>query len=148
MFGLFRKGIPAPQRERENLVKRLFLARCECDPDVAMMASSMGINPQDISGQTLIQGAPEATILRIIEQFLMMQDRGATEEFAVKTLNQMHSAVLEIAGEDLTVLQRASTLFQYVRHAIDVLHSNEGWCQISDHMIIDAIQDIKSYYKR
>lgn len=94
----------------------------------------------------LLRGAPEATILRVVEQFLTMRDQGATEEFAVKTLNQMHSAMLSMAGEDISVLQGASTLFQYVRHLVDALHSHGG--PITDHFLIDALQEIKSHYKR
>ena len=146
MFGLFKKKIPAPEWERAALVKRLFISRCESDPMAQMMASMMGVDPQEMSGEMLMQGAPEATILRVVEQFLTMRDQGATEEFAVKTLNQMHSAMLSMAGEDLSELQRASTLFQYIRHVIDAVHNHGG--PISDHFLIDAIQEVKSYYKR
>lgn len=146
MFGLFKKRIPAPESERAALVKRLFLARCEGDPMAEMMAMMMGVDPKDMSGETLMQGAAEATIPRVVEQFLTMRDQGATEEFAVKTLNQMHSAVLSMAGEDLSELQRASTLFEYVRHVVDAMHSHGG--PISDHFLIDAIQEVESHYKR
>jgi len=111
-----------------------------------MMATAMGVDPQEMSADMLMQGAPEATIVRVVEQFLTMRDQGATQEFAVKTLNQIHSAMLSVVDEDLSELQRASTLFQYVRHIVDALHSHGD--PISDHFLIDAIQEVKSYYKR
>ena len=54
----------------------------------------MGFDPRELSGEELFQGAPEATVMRVVEQFLSIRELGATEEFAVKTLNQMHSAAL------------------------------------------------------
>ena len=54
--------------------------------------------------------------------------------------------MLTMAGEDLSELRQASTLFQYVRHIVDALHSHGG--PISDHFLIDAIQEVKSHYKR
>lgn len=146
MFGLFKKRIPGPERERQALVKRLFLERCASDPAAGMMATMMGVDPEEMSGEMLMQGAAEASILRIVEQFLTMQDQGASEEFAVKTLNQMHASMLSIAGESLAELQRASTLFQYVRHFVDAVHGHGS--PISDHFLIDAIQEVKSFYKR
>lgn len=148
MFGLFKKRIPAPEWERAALVKRMFMARWENDFMAVMMARLTGIDPNEISGEELMQGAPEATILRVVEQFLSMRDQGATEEFAVKTLNQMHASVLSLVGESLSELQQASTLFQYLRHVMDELHSEGGGGVITDHFLIDAIQMIKSHYKR
>lgn len=146
MFGLFKKKIPAPQSERAALVRRLFINRCENDPNAAAVTEMMGFDPREFLGEELMQAAPEATILRVVEQFLSMQDRGATEEFAVKTLNQLHSAALTMAGENLKELQHASTLYQYIRHLVDTLHGHGG--PISDHFLIDAIQEVKSHYKR
>ena len=51
-----------------------------------------------------------------------------------------------MAGEELSELVRASTLFQYVRHIVDALHSHGS--PISDHFPIDAIREVKSFYKR
>jgi hypothetical protein len=134
MLGLFKKKIPAPEWERATLAKRIFLERCESDP----MARIWGFDPREITGEMLMQGAPEATVLRVVEQFLMMQDQGATEEFAVKTLNQMHSEVLSMAGKKLTQIRQASTPFQYIRHIMDELHNHGGL--ISDHFLNDANQ--------
>ena len=50
-----------------------------------------------------------------------------------------------MAGEDLTQLERAATLHEYVRHMIDTLH---GHGEITDDFLIDAIQEVKSFYKR
>lgn len=146
MFRLFKKRIPAPEQERAALVRRMFIERCENDPEAAAMTEAMGFDPREFSGAELMQGAPEGTVLRVVEQFLSMRDQGATEEFAVKTLNQLHSAALSNVGEDLSELRRASTLFQYVRHIVDALHSHGS--PISDHFLIDAIQEVKSFYKR
>lgn len=143
MFGLFKKTIPAPQHERAALVKRLFLERYEN----SMASTGMDLDTEDISGDELLAvGVPEATILSVVEQFLSMRDQGSTEEFAVMALNQIHSAALTGGGEVLTELQHASTLFQYVRHIVDTLHGHGE--PISDHFLIGAIQEVKSYYKR
>ena len=145
MFGLFKKRIPAPEHERALLVRRMFLERSENDPGAEMMAMMTGTAPQEIPPEMLMQGAPEATVLRVMEQFLQMKDQGATDEFAVKNLNQMHSAALSMAGEDLTQLGGAASLYEYVRHMIDTLH---GHGEITDEFLIDAIQEVKSFYKR
>jgi hypothetical protein len=146
MFGLFKKRIPAPQHERALLVRRMFLERSRSDPKVAMMLRMTGTTPEELTPEMLMQGgAPELTVLRVVEQFFQMKDQGATTDFAVKTLNQMHAAALSIADEDLTQLRRAASLFEYVRHIIDTLHGHAG---ITDEFLIDAIQEVKSFYKR
>ena len=146
MFGLFKKRIPAPESERQQLVKRLVVHRCDTDPSAQMMARIMGVNPSEMPAEMLLQTAPEATVLRVVEQFLTMKDQGATDEFAVKTLNQMHATLLSAAGEELSQMERAASLFQYVRHIVDSIHGHGG--NISDEFLIDAIQEIKSFYKR
>ena len=146
MFGIFKKRIPAPEHERQQLVKRLFLHRCDTDPAAQMMAQITGVVPSEMPAEMLMQGAPEATVLRVVEQFLIMKDQGATDEFAVKTLNQMHAAALSMAGEVLSRMGRAASLFQYLRHIVDAIHGHGG--EISDEFLIDAIQEIKSFYKR
>src|SRR5947199_3317382 len=118
MFGIFKKRIPAPEHERQQLVKRLFLHRCDTDPAAQMMAQITGVVPSEMPAEMLMQGAPEATVLRVVEQFLIMKDQGATDEFAVKTLNQMHAAALSMAGEVLSRMGRAASLFQYLRHIV------------------------------
>ena len=74
MFGLFKKRIPAPEHERALLVRRMFLERSQNDPGAEMMAMMTGTRPQEIPPEMLMQGAPEATILRVVEQFLQMKD--------------------------------------------------------------------------
>jgi len=111
-----------------------------------MMAQITGVVPSEMPAEMLMQGAPEATVLRVVEQFLIMKDQGATDEFAVKTLNQMHAAALSMAGEVLSRMGRAASLFQYLRHIVDAIHGHGG--EISDEFLIDAIQEIKSFYKR
>src|SRR5207247_11265887 len=101
MFGIFKKRIPATERQRQHLVKRLFLHRCDTDLAAQVMAEIAGTTRSDIPAEMLMLGAPEATVLRVVEQFLTIREQGATEEFAVKTLNHMHSAALLIAGEPL-----------------------------------------------
>lgn len=145
MFGLFKKKIPAPDHERAILVRRMFLGRCEQSPDAQVMEMVFGDSPKDIPAEMLLQGAPEATVLRVVEQFYQLKDRGTTDEFALKTLNQMHASLLSMAGEKLSELQSATSLFQYVRHIVDALH---GHGEISDHSLIDTIQEIKEFYKR
>jgi hypothetical protein len=145
MFGIFRKRIPAPEIERQRLVQQLVLHRCETDPEAQIMAMVTETDPSDLPAEILM-ALPEATVLRVVEQFYTMLDQGATEEFAIKTLNEMHAALLAAAGEDLPQIGRAATLFQYVRHIVDALHGHGG--PISDAFLIDAIQEIKSYYKR
>src|SRR5437867_13211629 len=135
MFDLFKKRIPAPEHERRQLVKRLFLHRCESDLAAQVMAEISGVVPSEMPAEMLMQGAPEATILRVIEQFLTMKDQGATDEFAVKTLNQMHAAALSIGGEELSCMQGARSLFQYLRHIVDAIHAHGG--EISDEFLID-----------
>lgn len=146
MFGLFKKSIPAPQHQREALVLQLYRHRCDTDPSMQMMAQMTGQDPMDVPMDMLMMGSTEASILTICEQFYTMRDQGLTEEFAVKTLNEMHASMLSMAGEHLPQLERASTLFQYVRHYVDTLHSHGA--PITDAYLIDAIQEIKSYYKR
>ena len=146
MFGLFKKRIPAPQQEREALVRRLYRHRCETDPSMQLMAQMTGQDPMDVPTEMLMMGSTETTILTICEQFYTMLDQGCTEEFAVKTLNDMHASMLSMAGEHLPQIERAATLFQYVRHCVDTLHGHGA--PITDAYLIDAIQEIKSYYKR
>ncbi len=146
MFGLFKKQIPAPERERLQLVKRMFLHRCGNDPGIQIMAMVDDQVPSDISAEVLMQGAPEATVLAIVEQFYRLRDQGATEEFAVKTLNEAHASLLATAGEKLPQLAHGATLFQYARHATTVLHGHGAG--YPDKFLIDAIQEVKSFYKR
>lgn len=146
MFGIFKKRIPAPEHERQQLVKRLFMHRCDSDPAAQMMAQMMGAVPSEMPAEMLMQGAPEATVVRVVEQFLTMQDQGATEEFAVKTLNQMHGAALSVAGENLNQIGAGASLFQYVRHIVGTLHGHGA--EISDEFLVDAIQEVKSFYRR
>ena len=126
MFGLFKKRIPAPEHERQQLVKRMFLHRFEADLSAQMMAMMTGENPSTIPAEMLMQGSPEATVLRIVEQFYTMRDQGATEEFAVKNLNKMHASLLSIAGENLPQMGRAATLYEYARHVTTALHAHGG----------------------
>ena len=78
MFGLFKKRIPAPEHERALLVRRMFLDRSQNDSGAEMMAMT-GTTPEEIPAEMLMQGAPEATVLRVVEQFLQMKDQGATD---------------------------------------------------------------------
>ena len=144
MFGVFTKRIPAPEHSRQELVKRL--KRCASDPAAEMMALMMGLDPHDLPREMLMQGAPEASILRIVEQFLVMRDQGATEDFAVKTLNHMHASMLSMAGGTLPELHHTSTLFQYVRHFVDTVHGQEN--PMSDRTMIHNIQEMKHFYSR
>ena len=146
MFGLFKKRIPAPEHERALFVKRLFLMRLNDNPEAQMMAAMEGIDPTAIPPEALMQGAPEATLFRVVEQFLQMKDQGATDEFAVQTLNEMHSSLLATAGESLPILPAGATLYHYVRHNLDCLHGHGGG--ITDQFVVNAIQEVKSFYKR
>jgi N-acyl-D-aspartate/D-glutamate deacylase len=146
MFGLFKKRIPAPQHEREALAWRLYRHRCETDPSMRVMAEVTGQDPMDVPTEMLMAGSTEASILTICEQFYTMRDQGSTEEFAVKTMNEIHASLLSVAGEHLPQLERASTFFQYLRHYVDTLHGHGA--PITDAYLIDAIQEIKSHYKR
>ena len=145
MFGLFKKRIPAPESERQTLVRRIFIEHCESEPE-ATRAATMGLDPREIPIEMLMEGSPESIILTIVEQFLVMRDKGFTEEFAVKSLNQFHGSVLPTAGHELPVLQHVATFFQYVRHVMDALYSHR--VRLSDHFLIDAIQEIRCFYKR
>ena len=146
MFGLFKKRIPAPEHQRQKLVKQMFLHRCESDADAKMQAMMIEEDISAIPAELLMQGMPEATVLSIVEQFYTLRDQGATDEFAVKTLNEMHASLLSMAGEDLPKLGHAATLYQYARHVTTVLHGHGlGY---ADEFLIDAIQQVKDFYKR
>ncbi len=111
-----------------------------------MNTAIMGEDPADAPVDVLMAGSPEGTILGVVEQFYLMQDQGMTEEFSVKTLNEMHAAMVSIVGENLPQMGHAATLLQYLRHIVDTLHGHG--LPISDSYLIDAIQEIKSHYRR
>ena len=100
----------------------------------------------DVPTEMLMTASAEASILTICEQFYTMRDQGLTEEFAIKTLNEVHASLLSVAGAELPQIGHAATLFQYLRHYADALRGDTA--PITDAYLIDAIQQIKSYYKR
>ncbi len=140
---LFKKKIPAPHPERVALLMRLFRIRSKSDPMVAFLKDFCEV---EITGEMLMQqGAPELMILLTVEQYYALRDEGIAEECALKMIAQHHSSISSLIGEESPECQDASTLFEYVRHAVS-LHNHGG--RISDDFLRDAIRIVKTYYGR
>jgi hypothetical protein len=148
MFGLFKKKIPASAPERALLVETLFQKRCETDPETAkQFAKHFGVTADCVAGRELMElGAPEYTLLSVVEQFLDLKDRGATDEYAIKLLNKTHSSALARVNEEVPVLKHSTSLLHYTKFLLKALHGHSR--PMDDHFLIDAIQLIKYYYKR
>ncbi len=145
-FNLFKRQIPAQESQRQQVVKKLFLQRCSSDPIAREMAEMAGESPAELFAAMPMESYPEATVLGIMEQFYILRHQGASQELAVRTLSELHASMLSTLGETFPLIGRPATLYEYLRHATEILHGHGGG--YADNYLIDAITEIKALYNR
>ena len=141
MFGLFKKPIPGPDNQRRALIEQIIRHRLGDDDPICAELPDIPFPHLKLTA--------EAAILFIVEQFLTLfitNVADATEQNIVKILNEMHAGGLSMGGQDLPLLNRPATLFEYVRHYLDTQFSATG--PYTDAFVSDAIRMIKKHYGR
>jgi hypothetical protein len=84
MFWSSKKKIPAPQQQRHDLARKLYLRRLDADPSLSQMATMMGADARDYTGAEIFNyGFPEGAIIAVSENYLAMRDAGMDENGAV-----------------------------------------------------------------
>jgi len=147
MFGLFnrKKRIPAPENERVAFVRSLVYLRSEQDPQAGSIFTMMGTSVEDLDDMILMN-LPEASILRLVEQYTTAREQGADDETIIPFLSQSHAMALSQAGQDLPMVSEPYTLPNYLRHFIDYVHPQGA--PVSDDFIRVGIQKVREFYGR
>ena len=114
-------SIPAPQWVRLELVKRMFVTRCNQDPELAQEMVAMGFSPKNMPEQLLIC-LPEFTLLRAMEQYMLLMRTDMPREDIVPFLNIQEKMNYSQAGVNLDILPEESTIEDYITHLMDVLN--------------------------
>jgi hypothetical protein len=138
MLGPTKKPIPGPDGERHALIRKIIRYRLGNDDPICAELDALPV--------PMLKLTAEAAILFIVEQFLTIFIADATEQLAVKTLNAMHSDALSVGGQVLPVLDRPTTLSQYVQHYLDTQFSGTG--PYTEPFVAESIRMVKSYYGR
>jgi hypothetical protein len=140
-----RKNIPAPDTERLSLVKRLVLLRLQRSVDARLAFAVFGLSLSEMQTEVLMTSA-EASIMRIVEQYLAETEKDANDDIVIPVLNRMHSLLLSAAGQDLPQMVSPFSLHRYIDHFLSHVHSHGA--TISRDFIPIAVQEVQDFYGR
>src|SRR5438105_7601554 len=140
-----KKRIPAPDDERERLIRRLIRHRIENYPALPAESNPSAAEIEELP-TFLLMSTADSAILLIVEQFHQLREGGMTESDAITAINKLQAHALSLTGQSLPILTRPTTLFGYIRHFIDTQFSHNS--PICDAAIQDAIQTVERHYNR
>ena len=150
MFGIFsrKKKIPATDQERVALVRRLMRLRFQHCPNVAVFMDAIGTSVDDLDDldDMIVMGMPEASIMRIVEQYTTGREQGAPDEVLVPFLNQSHAIALSQEGQTLPELRPPYSLERYVGHFLEHIHP-QGF-KVSASFISIGVREVRAFYGR
>jgi hypothetical protein len=160
LFNFFsgKKRIPATESERIQLVRSLLAKRLSRDPATQVLnlfggrtaeanpesATFMGIRVGEIE-PIMLMSMPEASIMRIVEQYYSAAENGAPDYVIIPFLNEAHSKALAAAGQLLPAMSQPFTMERYVEHFVASVHDPSLFDMA---FIPEAIATVKAFYGR
>lgn len=147
MFWSSKKKIPAPQNQRYDLAKALYLQRLDADPSLAAVARMMGADPQDFTGEQVFScGFPEGAIIAMTEHYLSLLERGMDENGVVQTMSEVFGRQALADGTYPPAVPEGTNFITYLRVFVDAI--TRGGVQVSDQVLISHFKGVKAFYKR
>ena len=113
---------PAPEKSRELFVRQLAYERIGKSGE--LMIEYLGGNSIGELNNQVLMTLPEASILRLVEQYIDSKKQPIPDQFVLRYLNASHTELLKQTGNYLPEMPPPYCLIGYARHFVRHIHKD------------------------